>query len=678
MRLYRSQGAEGFFNGSVGKKRTGGRKMTEEALAQAQELLDGGMSNPAVAAHLGVACDTLRRALWDGRLRAKAPSTQATSKSERSVEDASAAEGLGTGCTRAGERVMAALGLLNGVATRFEPCRDVPYGGVLCALGALLSNGLLNGVEKLLGRIQGYYTASQLLLLLAFMALCRVKTVEQLRGKAPGELGKLIGLDRVPEVRCLRAKLDDLSAGEAAEKWAAQLSHQWMEGDRDAVGTLYVDGHVQVYHGGKHKLPRRYVARQRLCLRGCTDYWVNDSSGRPFFFIEKPVDPGLIKVLREDVVPRLLDDVPGQPANDEFQADPHLHRFLLVFDREGYSPAFFKEMWQNHRIGCITYHKHPGEDWPAEEFVETTLTLSNGEEVKMKLAERGSLVGSGKDAMWMKEIRKLGETGRQTSLITTAYGLADNGAVAARLFSRWCQENFFRYMMQHFAIDLLSEYGSETFHDTEIVVNPCWRELDKERNRLRTTLMRRKAVFAELTLHPQPKNQPKRHQKWEEKKAAMLEEITGLEERLKKTKEQLKETPRHLRWEELKQEDRFTKPPSGRKRLLDTVRMIACRAESALCSLLGEAGVLSSAGRRILQDLFCTEADLLPEPEDKRLRVRIHRSARPAVDRVLEGLFAKLNELETVFPGTELVVSYEFVSSPAPEPVDGVTATSQG
>jgi hypothetical protein len=107
------------------------------------------------------------------------------------------------------------------------------------------------------------------------MALCRIKTVEQLRGHPPGEFGKMVGLDRVPEVRCLRRKMDELSADNAAEVWASHLSRQWMEADPEAVGTLYVDGPVRVYHGDQTKLPRRYVSRERLCLRGTTDYWVN-------------------------------------------------------------------------------------------------------------------------------------------------------------------------------------------------------------------------------------------------------------------------------------------------------------------------------------------------------------------------------------------------------------------
>ena len=77
-----------------------------------------------------------------------------------------------------------------------------------------------------------------------------------------------------------------------------------MEAAPEAVGTLYVDGHVRVYHGSQTALPRRYVPRQRLCLRGTTDYWVNDALGRPFFVVEKVADPGLLEMLRTDIVPR--------------------------------------------------------------------------------------------------------------------------------------------------------------------------------------------------------------------------------------------------------------------------------------------------------------------------------------------------------------------------------------
>ncbi len=246
-------------------------------------------------------------------------------------------------------------------------------------------------------------------------------------------------------------------------------------------------------------MPRRYVSRRRLCLRGTTDYWVNDAIGRPFFMVEKVTDPGLLKTLREDIVPRLLKDIPNQPADSELEDNPLLSRFILVFDREGYSPAFFDEMWREHRIGCITWHKHPGDDWPEEWFTEQEVVMPAGETVRMRLCEMGSLVGSDKKAVRMREVRKLTDSGHQTSVPSTVRDL-DLTRISARMFTRRCQENFFRYMMQHFDIDRIVEYGDIEFPDTEKVVNPAWRELNKQRLSLLNKLRYRNAKFAKMTL----------------------------------------------------------------------------------------------------------------------------------------------------------------------------------
>ena len=679
LRLYRTDGMEAFFE-RKSTKRTG-HVLTAERLMRVQELLNGGLSQADVAAQSDVPVDTLRRAIWDGRLKKKALGQNAESagsdKSQRSVEDAVAGEGMGTGCTRAGERMLAALGALNGAAVRFEHARQVPHGGVLCALGALLVNGLLGPAREYLGEIRGFYTANHILLLLGFMGLCRIKTIERLRGKAPGELGKLMGLDRVPEVRCLRKKLDAMSRDEASEKYAAALSRQWMEAEPEAIGTLYVDGHVRVYHGSKTKLPRKYVSRQRLCLRGTTDYWVNDKHGRPFFVIDKVVDSGLIAALREDIVPRLLREVPNQPTPEQLREDPLLCRFVLVFDREGYSPAFFKMMWENHRLACITYHKHPTSPWEEAEFDERQITLSSGEKVTMRLAERGSLVGSGADAMWMKEVRKLTQGGHQVSLVGTAYKLEPDEQAAA-LFSRWCQENYFRYSMQHFEIDLLGAYETTPLHDTERVINPAWRQLERQRNVLENKLRYRRARFAELSLLTIDSSEEKKYRQRERQKAELLEEITAMEAQLDDVKVRKKKTQHHITWAELDEADRFEKPLLGRKRLLDAVHMIAYRAETALCSLVRSATIDSAAARRLLQDLFVTEADIRPDPSAGVLNVEIHRGSRPVVDRTLAALFEQLNEMEIIFPGTELIMRYYLIGHPAADlPEKGVTSTSQ-
>ena len=108
-----------------------------------------------------------------------------------------------------------------------------------------------------------------------------------------------------------------------------------MQDDPEEAGYLYVDGHVRVYCGDKALLPRRFFSRDRLCLRGTTDYWVNDALGRPFLVVSKAVTDGLADALLTDIVPLLLTSVPRQPSKEELETDPLLHRFVVVFDREG-------------------------------------------------------------------------------------------------------------------------------------------------------------------------------------------------------------------------------------------------------------------------------------------------------------------------------------------------------
>jgi hypothetical protein len=90
---------------------------------------------------------------------------------------------------------------------------------------------------------------SSIFLLLGFMALARVKSIEKLRYETPGEWGKLLGLDRVPEVRTLREKVKHLAEHGQPVPWSAALCGDWMSEAPRQARICYVDGHVRVYHG---------------------------------------------------------------------------------------------------------------------------------------------------------------------------------------------------------------------------------------------------------------------------------------------------------------------------------------------------------------------------------------------------------------------------------------------
>jgi len=310
-------------------RRCGGTILTAVKLIRIQQELNRGATRGEIAEKFNIKRDTLRKAINDGRLEEPRPAACGliSTSSERARKDIQSTSGMGFACTRKEERFYSAVGLLNGADTVYEPSLDVPFGGVLCSLPALESNGLLE-FKDTLGELSGYYRTEHILLTMAFMYLCRIRNPEQMKKYSAGEFGRLIGLDRIPEERCLRKKLSVLSEDGRAEVWSAQLAEKWLGEQKEDVGFLYVDGHVKEYSGGS-KLPRRYVSRQRLCLRGISNYWVNDALGQPFFFIEKQIDPGLIKVLENEIIPRLLKDVPNQPSETDLAAEPLLHRFIL-------------------------------------------------------------------------------------------------------------------------------------------------------------------------------------------------------------------------------------------------------------------------------------------------------------------------------------------------------------
>ncbi len=565
------------------------------------------------------------------------------------------------GTTRSLERVLAAMGQLDGAPIEFEVVDDVPQGGVLCALPALLVGGLLRHTRDTFALPAGYYPIETIFLALGFLALARVASLEALRYEAPGEWGKLLGLDRIPEVRTLRAKIGQLCQPSGrAQRWSSTLSREWMEGSAESVGTAYVDGHVRVYHGDLTRLPRRYVARDRLCLRGTTDYWVNAMDGQPLFVVTQAVDPGMLTVLRQSILPRLKEEIPGQPSAAQLEADPYLSRFTIVCDRAVYSPEFFAEA-KAERIAVITYHKFPGPAWAAEEFTEREVRLVNGEVVNLALAERGTQLSNG---LWVREVRHRDASGHQTPMLATDYQRSlDRAAVA--LFARWCQENFFKYMGEHYNIDRLVEYGVEPLPETLRVVNPAWRELDAQVRKQTARLTREQAQFGGLSLPAQATAE--QTEALVAQKAQLLQSVQTRQKELEELKTKRRQTAKHVTLKELPESQRFDQLRTDKKHLVDTIKLIAYRAETALVQVVRETLRRWDDARALVRQVFESAVDLRPDQANKTLTVRLHRCATIVQDQTLQHLCEELTATETVYPGTDLRLVYELVGEPPPK-----------
>ena len=567
---------------------------------------------------------------------------------------------MGYATTRSAERVAAAMGSLASAPIQFGPACDVPKGGVLLALPALLAVGLLRHTAALYQIPRGFYGIASIFLLLALQALARVKSIEQLRYVAPGEWGNLLGLDRIPEVRTLRQKLELLCRETGrAMRWNTELAKEWIAGQRESELIFYVDGHVRVYHGDLTPLPHHYVARQRLCLRATTDYWINAMDGQPFVFVNKEVDPGLLATLRSDLVPWLETNAPASgPLQQRMRDDPRQHRFTLVFDREAYSPDFFSEMRQK-RIAILSYHKYPGEGWPVEEFAACRVRLVSGEEVTMKLAERGTLLSN---HLWVREVRKLSEGGHQTSILSTNYQ-ADYTLLAVSMFARWSQENFYKYMRQHYGLDRLAEYGTEPVPAPIQTVNPVWRRLDAQIRTLGEKRRRQLALFGALGLSGLAEKEVNGYQ---QEKGQLQEDIEETDRQIQQLKVQRKQTPHHIAVKDLPESDRFSRLLTERKHFIDTIKLIAYRAETSMASLLRDKLSRPDDARALLRQIYDTEVDLIPDLENQTLTVRLHHLTQATHDEAVRYLCDQLNATATLFPDTELKLVYQLGTSQIP------------
>ena len=567
---------------------------------------------------------------------------------------------MGKACSNSLERV---LTIQTGTSCpiTFNNQTDLQHAGVLLALPSLITQGLLRYKDEFkLEKV--YYPTSSIFLSLAILSLLRLKTLSGVDSLPSGELGKTIGLDRIPEVKTLRTRIVQFCQKANINKWRMKLSKDWMEENPELSAVLYIDGHIKLYYGQKTPPPKRFVSRMRLCLSGTTDYWVNDVLGQPFFVVNKTISNGLIQTIKEDLVSKFNRDVSNQPTKQELAENKYISRYMLVFDREGYSPDFFYDLWQE-RISIATYKKNVTDKWDDAEFTEHTGTLPFGTQKTIALAERGVLLQNkgSKKKLWVREIRSKSKSGHQTSIVTTNYTLSII-MIGLYMFARWSQENFFKYMMQEFGIDTLVSYFKEKITDTTALVNPEYRTLENVRKKITSKLNRVKAKFATLTLQFESIDE-KAMEKYLYKKQELKEEIEQKEAEIELIKLQKKSVPRKITYSDLPENEKFDNVINQRKHFLDTIKLIAYRAETALSNMAKEHMSHKDESRLLLKQIYKTDANLIIDDKNQKLIVEIHRLAHWKDDIVLEELCTAMNQTETKFPDSNLTLNYKLVSS---------------
>jgi hypothetical protein len=270
-------------------------------------------------------------------------------------------------------------------------------------------------------------------------------------------------------------------------------------------------------------------------------------------------------------------------------------------------------------------------------------------------------MGSFIQGYWFREIRKLTDSGHQTTIITTHPDLIIE-QVAGKMFSRWGQENFFKYMAENFDFDRMIQYGTEPLGNMEIAIpNPQYKDLTYKIKKMREKRARLQAQLYSKLETTMPENG--KLQKIISLNTPLVEQIMDYTDSINEWISMRKSVPSRIKVKDLPEDRKYNKLIEESKKLKNLILMLSYRAETALYGLLPDFyNNAKKDGRQILKEIFTSCADLIPDYQKQILYVRLHSLATPRANDVVKNLCVFLNETNTTFPTTNLKLVYETVA----------------
>jgi hypothetical protein len=396
-----------------------------------------------------------------------------------------------------------------------------------------------------------------------------------------------------------------------------------------------VDGHVRVYHG-QHALPKAHVARMRISLPATSDYWVNDMAGDPLFVITAEANAGLVKML-----PGILHQVRALVGQ---------RRVTVVFDRGGYSPNLFQQMLAAG-FDLLTYRKGRYPRIPRKRFQERR-TRRDGRTMTYVLADQEVRLLQGK--LRLRQVTRLMDNGHQTPILTSRRDLPA-AQVACRMFDRWRQENFFKYLREEYALDALVEYAAVPDDPTREVPNPAWAALDARLRQAQACLDRLQAEYG-LEALTNLENQRRTMRGFKIAQGPLGQKIWNAWQRILQLEKRRAAMPRRVPVQAVTEEPVVKLAPE-RKHLTNLIKMVAYQAESDLLRLVApHYRRTSDEGRTLIQSALASAADL--QVTRTELLVTVAAQSSPHRTRAIAALCKELNLTKTIFPGSRLRLRY--------------------
>jgi transposase-like protein len=639
----------------------GASKLTAELAARIRDLDEAGARLSQIAAATGVSTFSVRNAL--GRVGAGGRHAAAAGSAGPDRADGDAGQGaavpvLPDPVARDGERALARWGLLGeGAEPVFTPGARYPLAGLLLALPALEATGLLEAAREMYGRLKdGYYGLAATLLTLVFLALAGEPRAEGATRVPPGALGRVLGLDRAPEVKTIRRKLGELAAAGKAAGLIMALARRHAAARPQALGFLHVDGHARVYYGIRD-VQKTHVARLKFPAPATMETWVTDAGGDPVFMVIAEPSDSLAGELRR-LLPQLR-QIAGQGR-----------RVTVCFDRGGRSPALFADI-TGAGFDLLTWRKGPAPDQPAEDFAAVTCTDDRGREHAYDLADTAITLGihdgprKGQTVSLRQVSRRVPARGggtRQIHALTSRTDLTA-GEICWRLTSRWREENYFRYARTHFALDALDSHAATPDDPARLVPNPAKKAAAAQVRRAEILAAaaeaQRDASLAALR-NPAP-GQPALITN--QMINALDVPVETAHRELQAAADAAAAVPARIRLDQIAPD--MARLEAEVKQITHAIRMAAYNAETALARALdGHYARAGDEAYALIREALTASGDIIPGPGD--LLIRLDPLTAPRRTQALAVLCDQLTQAQACYPGTNLVLRYEVKSRPIP------------
>jgi transposase len=531
----------------------------------------------------------------------------------------------------------------------FDPPPELPEVSSGSCMGlalyfpALAATGLLEAARAIyrLPR-SATFGVRAVLSCLFFMTVCSASTLEAAKHLRRWDFGPLIGAPRAPCVKTLRRKLAELVTQSKAALLSVTLARHWVDTGLVHTAYLYVDGHVKAY-SGKKKLEEVYDTKAQRPVRGLHSYFVGDQDGRPLLFVTEEISPNLAKAM-----PRIIE------AIREVLGD---RAFTIIFDRGGYDGKMFSWL-VSKGVQFITYQR--GSVCLPKEAFRRHQVRFEGRRLRFHIAEDNKKVGRSGP---FRRIVVRTKSGHQTPILTSLGPEVPPARIAALMFARWRQENFFKYAGQHHGLDDIVSYAGDLADPNALVPNPKRKSLDAALKDKRKKLAALKAELGDVVLD-EPKANGRSAHGLKIAQGGKVGRLRGLEAEITSLVAERKLAPTHVTLAEAGIAREVLRHEA--KAIMDRVKICAYNAEEWLLDRLvhhyGNAHDVRDLLRHFaglpgeMRTSFAYGPDGIAIPT--AVTVSLDPPDTPCHREALRGLVDDLNAAEAMFPGTTIPVTY--------------------